>query len=539
MKPSLTLITLLIAALALSALDYDPPRVLDVEICDNGVDDDGDGAIDLIDPDCDCPPPAPVSFIPNPSFEDQSCCPGNNSQMYCASTWLQGSIPTTDFLHTCGWMGWPDFPPPLPFPDGEGCIGFRDGRPGTSGNGPQPNWKEYAGACLPTPLEIGEIYRIEFHVGFAHPRHSPPISVAFYGASFCASIPFDEADAQYGCPANDVTRGWVELAKVQVSGANSWQKAAVEFSPSRRIEALVIGPDCVRNPSQTPLYYFLDNLVLAEREAFDFDLRVSGRPCAGDAIIEAPGQDSVRYQWYKDGIAMVGETGRQLRGALEEGSYRVRLSGPKGCSVTDPYTFRIPVRRAFLEATICEGEGYTFGDRRLTEAGVYRDTLIAAGGCDSIAELRLSVTDALIDTVYAKIFDGETWTTGGRPFDQPGEYTLDLQSSDNCDSLVYLILERYEVYIPNAFSPNNDGVNDFFTIYGGADLSEVTTLRIFDRWGARVFTAEDFLPGDQTGGWDGEFGGRPAPAGVYVYQAQIVFEDGRTRLVSGAVTLVR
>ena len=90
------------------------------EICDNALDDDEDGLIDLNDPDCDCPVLEPVSAIPNPSFEDMNCCPQDISQLSCADTWIQASEATTDYLHTCGWMGWEELPPPLPFPDGEG-----------------------------------------------------------------------------------------------------------------------------------------------------------------------------------------------------------------------------------------------------------------------------------------------------------------------------------------------------------------------------------------------------------------------------------
>ncbi|MFT5166836.1 MAG: hypothetical protein ACI8P3_002068 [Saprospiraceae bacterium] len=90
------------------------------EICDNAIDDDNDGLIDLNDPDCEYEIIEPVSLIPNPSFEDMNCCPSNRSQLNCTDSWIQASEPTTDYLHTCGWMGWDDFPPPLPFPDGQG-----------------------------------------------------------------------------------------------------------------------------------------------------------------------------------------------------------------------------------------------------------------------------------------------------------------------------------------------------------------------------------------------------------------------------------
>ena len=116
------------------------------EICDNALDDDQDGLIDLNDPDCDCPVVEPVSLIPNPSFEDKTCCPNDRSQLNCAETWIQASEPTTDYLHTCGWMGWDGLPVPMPLPDGQAVVGFRDGR--ARMGEPDPEWKEYVGACF-------------------------------------------------------------------------------------------------------------------------------------------------------------------------------------------------------------------------------------------------------------------------------------------------------------------------------------------------------------------------------------------------------
>ena len=62
------------------------------EICDNAIDDDLDGLIDLNDPDCTCESTEPVSLIPNPSFEDLDCCPDNRSQLNCA-TFLDPGLP--------------------------------------------------------------------------------------------------------------------------------------------------------------------------------------------------------------------------------------------------------------------------------------------------------------------------------------------------------------------------------------------------------------------------------------------------------------
>lgn len=88
------------------------------------------------------------------------------------------------------------------------------------------------------------------------------------------------------------------------------------------------------------------------------------------------------------------------------------------------------------------------------------------------------------------------------------------------------------VKIPNAFSPNNDGMNDCFQLLG-ADLSEVQ-MRIFNRWGQEVFYAND--PGAC---WNGSMNGEDAEMGVYVYHTIFTYTDGREETQKGNVTLVR
>ena len=77
------------------------------EICDNGIDDDGDGFIDLNDDECDCTGFGgdPITgLIPNPSFEDMDCCPTWHSQLNCATTWTQASSATSDYYNTCDFV---------------------------------------------------------------------------------------------------------------------------------------------------------------------------------------------------------------------------------------------------------------------------------------------------------------------------------------------------------------------------------------------------------------------------------------------------
>jgi large repetitive protein len=88
------------------------------------------------------------------------------------------------------------------------------------------------------------------------------------------------------------------------------------------------------------------------------------------------------------------------------------------------------------------------------------------------------------------------------------------------------------VFVPNVFSPNNDGKNDKVMIYGNY-ISKVE-MRIFNQWGQQVA----FL-NSQSQGWDGTHKGKPQPVGVYVYALRATMTDGRTVDLKGSITLVR
>ncbi|MEO1412280.1 MAG: gliding motility-associated C-terminal domain-containing protein [Bacteroidota bacterium] len=107
------------------------------------------------------------------------------------------------------------------------------------------------------------------------------------------------------------------------------------------------------------------------------------------------------------------------------------------------------------------------------------------------------------------------------------------------DSLTVRVSKDHDYFAPNVFSPNGDQVNDRFTIYGGAAIRSIRRLQVFDRWGGTLFWASNLQPGVETQGWDGTFRGRPMEVGVYVYQVEIEFWDGKIQLDVGDLLLVR
>ena len=123
------------------------------------------------------------------------------------------------------------------------------------------------------------------------------------------------------------------------------------------------------------------------------------------------------------------------------------------------------------------------------------------------------------------------------------EYVISIIDENGCQasaSVLLLVSERTSVFAPEAFSPNNDGINDHFTIFANEGLVEsVTMLKIFDRWGGIVFESYEFPPNDQSLGWDGKKDGKQVALGVYVFLAEVRLINGNTVHLEGGVTVVR
>lgn len=511
------------------------------EICDNAIDDDMDGLIDLNDEDCECVLLKPESLIPNPSFEDMNCCPNSRSQLNCADVWVQASAPTTDYIHTCGWKGWEDFPAPEPFPDGNAIMGFRDGRQNfgnmsDSDGEAEYNWKEYAGACLMSPLLANDAYRFEFFVGFVDFQKSPDINITFFGTTDCDNLPFGDGDDSFGCPTNGPN--WVRLGSRSMGArsSGSWVKGSIDVVPEDDIYAIAIGPDCPRTRSSVSTYYFFDELVLADSRSFEFVISEVNHPCANDFTLSVPFENNRSYQWYKDGIALVSETSTELSKMYGNGDYQVRVILDGSCTLVQPYSYTIPILRNTSDVMICENDRYTFGSNILDQSGIYIDTFKNQFNCDSIVTLLLDVQVQLFDTTSAKIFKGEVFQLESYRFSEAGGHEALLSSQIGCDSLVHVDLKYYQVYFPTAFSPNNDGVNDLFTVNGGEDLLEISSLTIFDRWGVEIYSEANI---DIESGWNGANNGEIAATGSYVYRATIIMDDGISRSLSGVVALIR
>jgi gliding motility-associated-like protein len=123
------------------------------------------------------------------------------------------------------------------------------------------------------------------------------------------------------------------------------------------------------------------------------------------------------------------------------------------------------------------------------------------------------------------------------------DYYLTVSTAAGCSGRLRLrvyVDKGSPIFIPNVFSPNNDGSNDFF--YPQAKPGVVRNIRdfhLFNRWGESVFQRVNFLPNDPTAGWDGSHRGERLNSGVFAYYLEVEFIDGRVELLKGDVVLMR
>jgi gliding motility-associated-like protein len=96
------------------------------------------------------------------------------------------------------------------------------------------------------------------------------------------------------------------------------------------------------------------------------------------------------------------------------------------------------------------------------------------------------------------------------------------------------------VYVPNIFTPDGDGLNDDFKIRIGKGIKKISYMKIYNRWGELMHLEENLFPSSgYTGSWDGTYKGRRVNSGVYVYMIKILFQDNREILYRGSVTVIR
>jgi gliding motility-associated-like protein len=122
------------------------------------------------------------------------------------------------------------------------------------------------------------------------------------------------------------------------------------------------------------------------------------------------------------------------------------------------------------------------------------------------------------------------------------KYTIKVRDSNGCENTAAIMISvtcsDKNVFIPNTFSPNNDGMNDVFYARG-TGLFSIKNMRIFNRWGELVFIKANLSANDPAMGWNGTYRGKKASADVYTYAIDIICENDEVVTYKGNITLIQ
>jgi gliding motility-associated-like protein len=202
------------------------------------------------------------------------------------------------------------------------------------------------------------------------------------------------------------------------------------------------------------------------------------------------------------------------------------------------------------DSVVIETISFASGDTILIElascmavdTGTIITTFQAANGCDSVV---IQHTEWLSHEI--RIFSAGTCLVS-----DTGAIVQEFVNMHGCDSIIIIVTPLLpdaecemntsgrEVFIPTAFSPNQDGINDAFYIMSDDDnVSSIQWLRIYDRWGGLVMEKKDGQANDPGFGWDGTNDGDLVNPGVFIWQVHLTYADGLEKTMFGDVTLLR
>ena len=125
---------------------------------------------------------------------------------------------------------------------------------------------------------------------------------------------------------------------------------------------------------------------------------------------------------------------------------------------------------------------------------------------------------------------------------QQTTFTITIEDNGcmDSDAVTVFVSKDRPVYVPNAFSPNEDGINDVFMIFANSDqVTNIKSFIVLSRWGETVFQYFNFQPNDPAYGWDGKHRNELLNPAVFTWFAEVEYIDGYTQVLEGDVTLMR
>lgn len=519
------------------------------EICNNGIDDNGDGFIDLMDPQCGCSPVAKKSLVPNFDFEEYTSCPSMMGQLYRVAPWMQGTMGTPSYYNKCGFVladidmypsdGFPPNDEPIFFPSGNGIVGA------VMGGSIVENLK----ATLTTPIPAGSEAQLSVKVAAIIYRNNPPnpydklvtdltpMNLTIYGSPIVSNIPIFTPGNPDSVPGST----WIELGNAPYNPKPNWQDVTINFTVPFEIKQIMIGaPDQLPEPYNVPFmhlgsypYFLYDDVMVNTAESADMFIKKQGNLCTDDltltAVLNAPAEGNVVYQWYKDGIPVYINGRSSVLNVSDgifanlNGTYYVKVFDGTNC-YEDNFTVNsiIPTPRVVMTPPACTTPGsilfnsfadeYSIDNGHTWSSNPYFDDLYAGyytvvtrtGGClssprnlimpdfpDNLPPPYTLTTQpnscadiGSIEVVTQEDFysydNGVTWTTSNTLQNVPaGDYLVLVKDDTGCMSLPVTVTL---VSFTNNYAPPTGDAIQYFCVSENSTVQDINVVGSSIKW---------------------------------------------------------
>lgn len=283
--------------------------------------------------------------------------------------------------------------------------------------------------------------------------------------------------------------------------------------------------------------------ILAGAASQDATIQTTGPFSTSDAPIQFVA-NSPGGTWSSDCGTCISASGVFNPANAGAGTYQICYSvGAGACASQDCQTINVTgctPQTTSESHSICPGDSYTFNGQNFTTAGAYPFVFTGQNGCDSTHTLNLSLYSVTPTSQTLKECEGDSVLYQGTWYFQSDNVVTNILDGNGCPTthttqIIFedCSIEDYAVFIPNVFTPNNDNVNDFFSIsIMGGYLAEGFIL---NRWGniIKEFHVDDLK-------WDGRTNdGMFVPDGVYTYIFLVTNNAGLNTRYNGFVTMIR
>lgn len=227
------------------------------------------------------------------------------------------------------------------------------------------------------------------------------------------------------------------------------------------------------------------------------------------------------YEPYQYALNGAGFQSDKRFDSLKVGTHKVNVKDKFGCKTSTQATVEQPIFKLKIEAP--RDTTIFLGD--ILPIQIQKNTLTPV-------DYQWSTTHGLSCLNCATIY--------AEPTEDTTRYTIigtDVEGCPDTTDFKITVNKKLRTYIPNAFSPNGDGINDLLMIYSAGDVAQVRSFRVYNRWGILVFNQQNFSPNFEAFAWDGKYKGQVLKSNVFVYWVELEMKDGRTEVLKGDITL--